>query len=152
MPFALRPFSNSSFSGSSSRHRKSLMAKNPSQSPQSPQSPNGHDETRPSDDASPKLKEGAVLALAVGWNLPIVANFCFLFTGAISERTFNLMMACWAATIPFFVLLFAYFPTVQRLVFTGSFEKPRREAAWGVAILWAVLSGLWLYSTLSDAK
>ena len=121
------------------------MAENPYESPQS------HDgiAQSPSSDSTPEPRKGAMLAMAIGWNIPIIANFYLLFTGRISDRTSELLLVCWAGTIPLFVLLFAYSSTLQRLIFTAPVDKSRRSAAWVLAIFWAVLSGFGLYSILT---
>jgi hypothetical protein len=114
---------------------------------QSPQTESKNDST--TDSNPPEIRKNALLAIAVGWNVPIVANFAMLFAGRISERMSNLLLAGWAATIPFFVLAFTYSPMIQRWIFAGPIEKSKHVGAWGIAGLWAILSGWWIYSILT---
>jgi hypothetical protein len=84
------------------------------------------------------------------WNIPIVLIFSFAFCGLISGWTTNLLMAIWATTPPVFAIVFAYTPTLQRiLLVSGTITRERRMSAWCFAALWILILAFWYYRLAS---
>ena len=80
------------------------------------------------------------------WNIPIVLIFAFAFCGMISGWTTNLLMAIWATTLPVFAIVFAYTPSLQRiLLVSATITRERRMGAWCFAGLWILILAFWYY-------
>ncbi len=84
------------------------------------------------------------------WNIPIVLIFSFAYCGLISGWTTDLLMAIWATTLPVFAIVFAYTPSLQRiLLVSGTITRERRMSAWCFAALWILILAFWYYGLAS---